>query len=67
MCYNKYRYSVYWANGDTGLLRRNRQWIESLFDRRIMLKSVFIINLEYAKDFHYFCFFYRAFFTSVFY
>jgi hypothetical protein len=64
----KYRYSIRWSSGKTGLIRWNRQWIESQSVQRILFKTVFIIYLEYAKDFHLFfiflIFFYRVFFTS---
>jgi hypothetical protein len=57
-------YSIYWGSGTTWLVWWNSSWIESQSVRRIMFKTVLIIYLEYAKKFHLFLLFYRAFFTS---
>jgi hypothetical protein len=65
----KYWYSIQWSSGNTGPVRWNSQWIESLSDRSILLKSAFIISLEYAEGRHVSfvkIFFYRVFFTSKF-
>jgi hypothetical protein len=65
----KYWYSIQWSSGNTGLVRWISRWIDSLSDRSILLKSVFIIYLEYAKVPHVFFlkyFFYRVFCTSKF-
>jgi hypothetical protein len=55
--YKNYRYSIYWGSGSTGPVRWISRWIESLSVRSILLKTVFIIYLEYAKDCHLFLLF----------
>jgi hypothetical protein len=62
--YKNYWYSIQWRSGNTGLVRWNSRWIDSLSDRRILFQSVFIIYLEYAKVPH--VFFFNIFFTACF-
>jgi hypothetical protein len=63
--YKKYRYSIQWCSGNTGLVWRNSPWIEFQSVQRIVHNTVFIIYLEYAKDFHLFFFFVLRIFLLV--
>jgi hypothetical protein len=56
---------IRWGSGKTGLIRCNSQWIESQSVQRIIYNTVFIIYLEYAKDFHLFLIFCTAWFLLV--